>query len=120
MVSDFVKFLRADNQVNAGQFVENGGAPALRHAAKEADDLVLVAFLAARPSLHFADRLLFGHVTYGTGVEQHDISSFLAINQIVTAAGQIARNLFGIADIHLAAVGFDKDGGHERITLQEA
>ncbi len=114
MPAHLVEFLRADDQIDVGQLVEDRGAPALRHAAEKTDHLMLAMLLAPAEGPHLADRLLLGHVADGAGVEQHHIGVLLPLDQLVAAAGQIARHLLGIADIHLAAVGFDEDGRHGR------
>ncbi len=63
--------------------------------------------------LHLADGLLLGHVPDGTGVEQDDIGVVLLFDEAVAPAGEVHGDLFGVADVHLAAVGFDEDRGHK-------
>ena len=108
----FVKFLRANDQVDIRQFIKNRSSPALGHTAQKTDDLMLAMFFASFQRLHFADRLLLGHVAHRAGVEQDDIGVFFAFHEIVAAARQVAGDLFGVAHVHLATVGFDEDGRH--------
>ncbi len=113
VAAGFVEFLRADDQVDVGQFVEDRRAPALGHAAEKTDHLVLALVFPAAERFHLADRLLLGHIAHRAGVEQDDIGAFFALHQLVAPAGQVAGDLFGVAHVHLAAIGFDEDGRHK-------
>ena len=81
----FVEFLRAQDQIDAGQFLEDRRAAALGHAAEEADDLVMTAVLAALQRAHLADGFLFRHVAHRAGVEQHHVGVILLFDQFVAA-----------------------------------
>ena len=85
VAADLVEFLRAEDEVDAGQFLEDRRAAALRHAAEKADDLVLPPVLAAFQRPHLADGLLLGHVAHGAGVEQHHVGVVLVVDQLVAA-----------------------------------
>jgi hypothetical protein len=78
-----VKFLRADDQIDLGQLLQDRRPPALRHAAEKTDHLVLAAFFPALQRLHLPDRLLLGHVAHRAGVEQDDVGAIFALHQVI-------------------------------------
>ena len=72
-----VKLLGADDEVDVGQLVEQRRAAVLRHAAKDAEDELRLAFLARGHVARLADGLLLGQVADAAGVEQHDVAFVL-------------------------------------------
>jgi len=112
-----VELLRADDQIDVGQVVEDRRASALGHATEKADHLVLGLVLATSERLHLADGFLLGHVAHRAGVEQDNVRTLFVFDQVIAAPGEVARDLFRVADVHLAAIGFDKDGRHEPAKL---
>jgi hypothetical protein len=91
----------------------------LGHATQEANDLVLTMLLASFQGLHFADRFLLRHVADRAGVKENDVSVVFALDQVIAPPGQIARDLFRVANIHLAAVRFNEDRRHGALSLPE-
>jgi hypothetical protein len=107
-----VEFLRPHHQVDMGDVAHQLRPPALRHATEEAENepRLVLAQIAEHP--HFADRLLLGHVAHAAGVQQHHIRVPLMRCQLIAARQEHLRDLFGIAFVHLAAIGFDEGFGH--------
>jgi transposase-like protein len=112
IVGHAVEFLRADDEVDVGRGFEEGFAARLRHAAEVAEHEVRAFFAELAEHAHFADRFLLRHVADAAGVEQDDIGVRFVGDHAVAAFGEHFRNLFGIALVHLAAVGLDVNAGH--------
>jgi hypothetical protein len=62
--------------------------------------------------LHFADGFLFGGVSHAAGVQENDIGCGFGRRQGVALGDELSGDRFGIALIHLATIGFDKNARH--------
>ena len=107
-----MKFLGADNQVDIGQLVEQGGAAVLGHAAQNPEHEARVV-----PSLRghvagLADGLLLGEIPHTAGVEQQDVAIVLPVHDAIAPRAQQGGDRLAVAFVHLAAVGFDEDPIH--------
>ena len=112
-----VEFLRADHQIEVGDFREQGGAAALGHAAEEPVDGMRPLFLLTAEQAHLAERFLLGHVAHAAGVEKDDVRFAGVAGHFVTPGHEHLRDLFGVALVHLATVGFEKHLGHRATKL---
>ena len=109
-----MKFLRPDNKVDMRQIFEQRIATRLGHAAEKTKNNMRPLFGDLAKHSHFAKRFLIGHVAHAASVEQHDIGFVFAFNPLVTAGDERVCDLFGIALVHLATVGFDEELRHGR------
>jgi len=108
-----VEFLRADNQIDVGQAVDQFPAAALGHATEEAKDHVRPAAAHLRRDIfHFAKGLLFGGVAHAARIEPDDFRSRLGSGESVALGDELSGDLFRVALIHLATVSFDIDTRH--------
>ena len=108
-----MKFLRADDEVNIRQAVNQLLAAALRHAAHETeDDVGPVLADVAGDVLHLVDGLLLGIVAHAAGVEQHDVRDVFGRGEGVAFGDELRGDGFAVALVHLATVGFDIDARH--------
>jgi len=57
---------------------------------------------------------LVGHVSHATCVQEHDVGFRFVADPLVAARHERMRDLFRIALVHLATVGFDEKFGHGR------
>ncbi len=112
VAGDLVKFLRADDEIDVGEFFQDFGAAVLRHATEDAENEVGVALFALAHVAGFAEGFLFGGVAHGAGVEEHDVAVVLGVDDAVAAGAEHRRNSVAVAFIHLASVGFDIDPVH--------
>ena len=112
-----MEFLRADDQVHMREMVEQGGAARLRHASEKSKNDFRPALRHVAEHAHFPERLLLGHVAHAAGVEEHHVRLGLVRRAFVAACQQRMRDLFGVALIHLAAVGFDEEFRHGRAEI---
>jgi len=62
---------------------------------------------------HLADGFLLRHVPHAAGVEQDHIGLRLGGDKVMTARDERAGDVFRIALVHLAAVGFDVNAWHD-------
>ena len=108
-----MKLLRAEHEVHVGKFINQLLAPALRHAAHEAEHHVgTVLPHVGSNVLHLAHGLALGHVAHGTGVEQDDIRDVLGGRESVALRHELRGDGLAVTLVHLATVGFDIDAGH--------
>lgn len=114
VIGDLVKLLRADDEVDIGELVEERGAAVLRHAAEDAEDKVGLLLFAGLEVAGFADGFLLGGVADGAGVEEEDVAVVFVGDDAITAGTQHSRDGFAVALVHLAAVGFDVNPVHVR------
>jgi len=112
VIGHLVEFLRAHDQVDVRQAVEQLGAAVLRHAAEDAEDEVGLLALAGRDVGGLGDGLLLGHVAHAARVEQHDVALGLRPHDPVSPRAQHRRDSLAVALVHLAPVGFDMDPVH--------
>jgi hypothetical protein len=61
---------------------------------------------------HLAKRFLVSHVSDAAGVQEHNVGFRFVSDPFVAARQERMRDLFGVALIHLATVGFDEKFGH--------
>ena len=79
MGSGAVKFLGAEDERDAGNFLEQLGATALGHAPEKSEGhMGTMAANVGGDGAHFADGLLLGHVTHAAGVEEDDVGDGFA------------------------------------------
>ena len=108
-----MKFLRADDQVDVRQAVDEFPSTALGHAAEEAeDDVGAVASEVADEGGHFADGLLLGEIADAAGVEQDDVGHVLGRGEGVALGDELGGDGFAVALVHLATVGLDVNARH--------
>ncbi len=107
-----MEFLGAHDEVEVRHGGEERVPPRLRHAAQKAEDRFGTPLRHRPEHAHLAQRLLFGHVANTAGVEQDYVGVGFVGGPLVTAFQQRMRDLFRIAFVHLAAVGFDKELRH--------
>jgi hypothetical protein len=108
-----MEFLRADDQIDIGQLIEETLAAALGHATHETqDDIGAVAADIGSDVLHFADGFLLRHVAYAARIQQDDIGDRFGRSQGVAFGHELGRDRFRIALVHLATVSLDIDAGH--------
>ena len=109
-----MKFLRAENQINVRQFINEFLAATLRHATEVAENLV-GAFFARRASeiFHFVHRLLLGGVAHAASVQQHHVGQRLGLGERIAFGHELRGDGLAVALVHLAAVGFDENTGHD-------
>ena len=87
---------------------------ALAHAAHEAVDDPGFGVGARAEEAHFAEGFEFCFFADGAGVDEDDVGLGFVLGELVAVAQKHAGDLFGVALVHLAAVGFDEDAGHGR------
>ena len=112
ILARLVEFLRADNEIDIGQFIQNRRAPALRHATEEADDLMLAMLFAPFQCSHFADGLLFRHVANRAGIQQDHIGAFLATFSITYLSTVGATNYATYKSTFVTAISFSISTAH--------
>ena len=119
VVGDAMELLCADDQVHVRELVNEFLAPALRHAAEEAEDDAGALF-AELPGeiLHLANGLLLGVVAHAASVEQHDIGGGFGGGEGIALGDELGGDGFAVALVHLATVGLDEDAGHENKTAR--
>ena len=112
VVGHLVKLLRADDQVDIGQGIEERGPTVLRHAAEDPEHEVGIASLSRDHIGSLTDRLLLRGVAHAAGVEQQDVADLLLVDDPVTPGTQHRRDSITVAFVHLTHVGFDEDAVH--------
>ena len=80
-----MKFLRADDQIDVRQILEERFAAGLRHAAEKTEDDMRPFFRDSPEHSHFAERLLVRHVAHAAGVEQHDVGFRFVLGLFIAA-----------------------------------
>ncbi len=100
----------SDDELDAGVGREESGAEALGHAAGDAEDGT--GLEVATQLAEAADDALFGVLADGAGVDEHDVGADRGVLRDVAFGLQLAVHQLGVADVHLAAVGFYVDGRH--------
>src|SRR5688572_11253257 len=101
-----MEFLRANDQADAFLF-KKFLAAALRHATHVAEESLRTALLRfVRDFPHFADGFLLGSIADAARVQQHDICAGLGLREGIALRDELGGDRFGIALVHLAAVGF--------------
>ena len=108
-----MKLLRPEDEVHVGQFINQLLAPALRHAAHEAEHHVRTIFAhIGGDVLHLAHGLALGHVAHGTGVEQDDIRDVFSEGEGLALGHELRSDGLAVTLDHLATVGVDVNAGH--------
>ena len=108
-----MKFLRADDQIDVGQLVNQLLSAALRHATHETeDDIGPMAADLGGDILHFADGFLLRHVAHAARVEQDDVGDRFGGGQGIALGHELGGDGLRIALVHLATVGLDVNTGH--------
>jgi len=89
-------------------------AAALRHASHEPqDDIGTIGPNIRGDSRHFAERLLFSHITDTARIEKDNVRGGFGGGEPVAFGDELSRDLLGVALVHLATVGFDVNARHE-------
>ena len=114
VLENAVIFLRADDQVQMRQFRKQLLAAGLGHAAHEAIDDMRTPAVFGPQHAHFSEGFLLRLIAHRAGVDQNGVGLGLVGGHRVTAFDEHPHDLFGVALIHLAAVGSDVDLGHEK------
>ena len=107
-----MKLLRADDKIDVGQVFEKRSAPCLGHASEKTKNDMRPFLGHVSKHSHLAERLLIGHVANAAGVQQHHVGVRFGLGAFVAAFNKRMRDLFRVALVHLAAVGFDEKLGH--------
>ena len=58
-----------------------------------------------------ANDTLLGMIANGARVDENDVGTVGDIHRQIASGSELAEHELGVADVHLAAVGFDVDGG---------
>ena len=87
-------------------------AARLGHAAHETIDHVFAVAPGVHHGAHFPERLLLGLVAHRAGVDEDGVGLVFVGGDRVAALAEHARDLFGVALVHLASVGLDVNFGH--------
>ena len=111
---DAVELLGSDHQIHMRRRFDERVPARLGHAAEIAENEVRARLPELAEHPHFSDRLLFGHVADAARVEKDDVRVRLVWRHAVAALAEHLGDLFRVALVHLAAVGFDVDAGHWR------
>ena len=109
---DVVVLAGAGDDVKPRDDAEEILAAALAHAAHEAVDYPGFGVRAGAEEAHFALGFEFGFFADGAGVDEDDVGGVFIFGEFVASCQEHAGDLFGVAFVHLAAVGFDEDAGH--------
>src|SRR5437879_12113574 len=98
-----MKLLRANNEVDMWQILEERSAAHLCHAAKKTKNNVWPLVGDAAEHSHFAERLLIGHVANAAGIQQHHVRFLLAVGAFVAAGDERKRASFRARSPHVGA-----------------
>jgi hypothetical protein len=112
VVENLVILLGANDHVEVRDPLEQLRPAALRHAAHEAENHVRLVPPVAAHAAHLAERLLLGLIAHRAGIHEDRVGIGLVAGDGVAALGEHLRDLFGVALVHLATVGADKNLGH--------
>ena len=89
-------------------------APCLRHASEKSEDDFRPALCDLAKHSHFPEGLLLRHIPDAARVEEDDICLDFMRRAFKTSHDQRVSHLFGVALIHLAAVGLNEESRHGR------
>ena len=103
-----MEFLCTDDEIDMREVAHQFRATALRHAAEEAEDHLGFSLPETGEHSHFPERLLLRHVAHAACIDEHHIRALLVVRQLIAADDKIARDLPGVALVHLAAIGLEK------------
>ena len=90
---------------------EDVGAETVGHAAGEADGGAGAAAASGAEQAELSERLLLGLLADGAGVDEDDVRLVLRRGLGEARGAEPARQEVRVADVHLAAVGMDREGG---------
>ena len=114
IIRRMMKFLRAEDEVHVRQTVNEFLSAALRHATQETEHDIRPVLPHIRGDvLHFANRLSLCEIAHAAGVQQNHVRGRLGWGQRVTLGHELGGDGFAVALVHLAAVGFDENTGHD-------
>ena len=105
-------FLSANNQVELRHCLKKFLTAGLGHATHEAIDHVFSVTTLMDQIAHFTQCLLFCLVANRARVDEHGIGLIFIRRDRVAALTEHFYDLFGVALVHLAAVGFDVEFRH--------
>lgn len=112
VIGGAMKFLRADDEIDTGS-AEEFVTARLSHAAEITENRVGPAlFGLVGEFLHFADGFLLGLVADAAGVEEHDIGFLFGRSKRIAFGDELGGDGFGVALVHLTAIGFDVNTRH--------
>src|SRR5690606_20044169 len=80
-----VKLLRADDQIDVRQLLENRSTAVLRHAAEDPEDELRIVLLALRKIARLSQRLLLRRIPNTARIEQQDVAIVLVVDDPVPA-----------------------------------
>jgi len=92
----------------------------LRHAAEESKDHLRLVRAQPAHQPHLSERLLLREIAHTARVEQDDVRLSFTGRQFIPARYEVARDLFGVALVHLATISLDEEFRHrgwKRYTL---
>src|ERR1700686_2520447 len=112
VIGHAMEFLGAHDEVHMRQSGKKRIAPGLGHAAEKTEDDLRPALRDLAEHPHFPESLLVGHVANAACIQQHHIRLDLVRGAFIAARQERVRDLFGIALVHLATVGFDEKFWH--------
>jgi hypothetical protein len=112
-----VKLLRSDHEIEMRHIGKKRVSPRLRHAAEKTKDDFRATLRDVPEHSHFAERFLLGHVAHAAGIQQNHVRLGFPRRALIATLQQGMRDLFGIALVHLAAVGFDEKFRHRESGL---
>jgi hypothetical protein len=112
VIGDPVKFLSADDKIEMGHLAEECITARLGHATEKAKNGLGPTPRDLAEHAHFPERFLFGHIPDAACVQKDDIRIRFAGGALIAAFQERVRDLFRVALVHLAAVGFDEKFRH--------
>jgi len=114
MIDDAVVFLRSRDEVEMRDFFEELVAAALRHATHHPEDDVGVVFPVLAEVAHVPKRLLLGLIPDRAGIHEDDIGVIGLRRDREAALDEHLGDLLGVALVHLASKGSEKDFRHRK------
>ena len=113
VIRRMMKFLRAKNEVHIRQFINQFLSAALRHAAHETEHDVRTVLAHIRGEvLHLANGFFLREIAHAAGVEQNHVRHGFRRREGVALRHELRGHSLAVALVHLAAVGFDENTGH--------
>ena len=104
--------VRPDHKRHARVALEESRTEPLRHASRHAEDGVSLHEAPQLPEP--ADDALFGVLANGARVDENHVRPFRCMKHFIANGRQLAEDELGVADVHLATVGFDVDRRHDQ------
>jgi hypothetical protein len=99
-----------NDERDAAVSLEQPRTESLGHAAGDAEDGILAH--ETTNLTEAANDALLGVIANGARIQENHVGAFGTVDARIAFSGQLAEHELGVADVHLAAVGFDIDFGH--------